>query len=49
MLWSFCEKEFRADFEADYINGYGSKTGMLDRTEKFAEKVAKKLIDLESK
>lgn len=44
-LWNFCEKEFRADFEADYINGYGSKTGMSDRTDKFAEALAKKIIN----
>ena len=49
MLWSFCEKEFNADFEGDWINGYGSKTGMSERAEKFAERVAKKLIDLEYK
>ena len=43
-LWSFCEKEFSADFEADYINGYGSKTGMSDRTDEFAGVLAKKII-----
>jgi hypothetical protein len=43
-LWKFCEKEFDADFEADYINGYGSKSGMSDRTDKFAGTLAKKII-----
>ena len=43
-LWTFCEKEFKADFENDYINGYGSKIGMSERTEKFAEKLSKKII-----
>lgn len=43
-LWDFCEKEFNADFEEDWINGYGSKTGMSNRTEKFAEKLSKKII-----
>ena len=43
-IWGFCEKEFNADFEADYINGYGSKTGMSDRTDKFAGVLAKKII-----
>jgi hypothetical protein len=44
-LWDFCEKEFKADFEEDYINGYGSKTGMSDRTDKFAERLAKKIVN----
>jgi hypothetical protein len=43
-LWAFCEKEFKADFEQDYINGYGSKTGMSDRADKFAERLAKKIV-----
>jgi hypothetical protein len=43
-LWSFCEKEFRADFEEDYISGYGSKSGMSDRTDKFAGALAKKIL-----
>jgi hypothetical protein len=43
-LWNFCEKEFNADFEADYINGYGCKTGMSDRTDKFAGALAKKIL-----
>jgi hypothetical protein len=42
-LWSFCEKEFNADFEADYIHGYGSKTGMSDRTDEFAGALANKI------
>ena len=42
-MWNFCEKEFNADFEVDYINGYGSKTGMSNRTEKFAEQLEKKI------
>jgi hypothetical protein len=42
-LWKFCEKEFNADFEEDYINGYGSKTGMSNRTEKFAGDLANKI------
>jgi len=29
-LCKFCEKEFKADFKADWINGYGSKTGMFE-------------------
>ena len=40
-LWDFCEKEFKADFENDYIQGYGSKTGMSDRTEIFVEHLIK--------
>jgi hypothetical protein len=44
-LWAFCEKEFNADFEEDYINGYGSKMGMSDRTDKFAEHLAKKIVN----
>jgi hypothetical protein len=43
-LWAFCEKEFGANFEVDWINGYGSKSGMSDRTEKFAEKLSKHFI-----
>lgn len=43
-LWSFCEKEFNADFEEDYINGYGCKTGMSDRTDKFSGDLAKKIF-----
>lgn len=42
-LWKFCEKEFNADFEEDWINGYGSKTGMSKRTEKFSKSLTKKL------
>lgn len=42
-LWKFCEKEFNADFEADWINGYGNKAGMSDRTEKFAKMLEKKI------
>jgi hypothetical protein len=44
-LWAFCEKEFKADFEQDYINGYGSKTGMSDRADKFAERLAEKIVN----
>lgn len=43
-LCNFCEKEFNADFEEDWINGYGSKTGMSDRTDKFSDSLAKKII-----
>jgi hypothetical protein len=42
-LWKFCEKEFNADFENDYIKGYGSKTGMSDRTENFAKILENKI------
>jgi hypothetical protein len=42
-LRKFCKKEFKADFEQDYINGYGSKTGMSDRTEKFSKMLEKKI------
>jgi hypothetical protein len=42
-LWKFCEKEFNADFEEDYINGYGRKTGMSNRTEKFSKSLTKKM------
>jgi len=42
-LWVFCKKEFNADFEEDWINGYGGKTGMSDRSEKFSELLAKKI------
>jgi hypothetical protein len=45
-FWSFCEKEFRADFENDYIGGYGCKNGMSDRTDVFAEHLSKELIKL---
>lgn len=39
MVWEFCETEFGADFENDYIKGKGSKTGLSDRTEVFAQKL----------
>jgi len=42
-IFTFCEKEFNADFEQDWINGYGSKRGLSDRTEVFAEYLAKKI------
>jgi len=45
-LWVFCEKEFNADFEADWINGYGSKTGMSDRSEEFSKTLEKKINKL---
>ena len=43
-LWDFCEKEFNADFENDYINGVGVKKGLSDRTEKFTENLCKKIV-----
>lgn len=42
-IWAFCEKEFKADFENDYIGGYGSKSGMSERTERLADRLLKKL------
>jgi hypothetical protein len=43
-LWDFCEKEFGADFENDYIRGYGCRNGMSDRTDVFTEHLANELI-----
>jgi len=43
-IWDFCEKEFKADFENDYVLGKGSNTGMSDRTELFAEYLSKEIL-----
>jgi hypothetical protein len=40
-IWSFCEREFRADFEDDYVLGRGSNNGMSDRTELFVDHLIK--------
>jgi hypothetical protein len=45
-FWSFCEKEFKADFEHDYVMGKGSNNGMSDRTDVFVEHLSKELIKL---
>ncbi len=45
-FWKFCEKEFKADFENDYITGRGSNNGMSDRTDIFAEYLSKKITEL---
>ena len=44
-LWDFCEKEFGADFENDYIKGKGSKTGLSDRTEVFVDHLIKSIYE----
>jgi|LakMenEpi03Aug12_release.lakeMendotaPanAssembly.Ray.scaffolds.fasta_scaffold345887_3 hypothetical protein len=45
-LWDFCEKEYGADFENDYVRGYGCRNGMSDRTDVFAEHLTKEIIKL---
>lgn len=44
-LWDFCEVEFGADFENDYITGKGSKTGLSDRTDVFVEHLIKSIYE----
>ncbi len=43
-LKDFCEREYGADFKIDYVRGYGSKTGMSDRLDVFAEHLTKEII-----
>lgn len=49
-LWDFCETEFGADFENDYVTGLGYKFGLSDRTDIFVEHliktINKRLIDI---
>ena len=45
-LWDFCEKEYGADFENDYVRGYGCRNGLSDRTDIFAEHLTKEIIKL---
>lgn len=44
-IWSFCETEFNADFENDYIIGIGSNSGMSDRTEAFVDRLVELIND----